>query len=202
MRNKILFSIISFISLLSGCTIQPVAPSPIGTVPPASNTPMGYSGWSQAAFVAQHLTPAMLKVDLGDFCPKQAGVDRSKAFALLVESIAYAESGLDPKDTYIESAMGTDPITGKQVESDGYLQLSYQDKLNWKTPTCQQLDYSKGNIFDPAINLGCGMEIMDRLAQRSGPVSSVSNLGAYWSTVRIGHQASRTHFKKLMPECS
>ncbi len=108
------------------------------------------------------------------------------------------ESSFDPADTYTETKMGIDPITHKQVVSAGLLQLSYQDVKNYHayTSDCDPMGYdiNPKNIFNPAINLKCGMAIANRL------LSTKRSLGAYWSTAQAGSSAMKD-FKKYSPEC-
>jgi hypothetical protein len=68
----------------------------------------------------------------------------------------------------IETTMGTDPVTGKQVASEGLLQLSYQDvpnygsvlkyplcKIQWSKDKSLSVTDPKKTILDPYINLEC-----------------------------------------------
>ncbi len=197
--------------LLAACSHQQQkAPDPV----PAKDYPKledcARLTWCWDNLVLSHITPAMLAANVSSFCPKYKELDGKRVWLNIVKSIAWNESSWNPQETYTESAMGTDPVTKKQVESEGLLQLSYQDAKNWSSlPQCKQIDYGKRNIRDPEINLSCGMAIMDRLAGRN-PSKDISNrlkktgyssLGDYWSSVWIGKTKSRGMMKKLMPEC-
>ena len=85
--------------------------------------------------------------------------------------------------------MGTDPVTHQHVYSEGLLQLSYQDSLNYSF--CNEFDWKKDRhlspgdprktILDPFKNLSCGIQILNRLVQRHQLVAFGS--GNYWSTL-------------------
>lgn len=188
--------------MLSACATVPpqVAPLPA----PVPIGPCLKNSWCYDSLVSAKITPVMLSAEPGDFCPKYSSVDHTKFWLKFVASIAFAESSWNPNEDYPETSMGIDPITGKQVVSSGLMQLSWQDRNNYpNAPTCQKLDY-KANpkaIYDPAINLGCSMEIMDSLLKRYGG-NIPSTLGKYWSSARVGHMASRNKLKQLMPECT
>lgn len=132
--------------------------------------------------------------DMNYFCPNYANLSRLESihvWGMLISEVSYLESGWDPANRYLEGTMGIDPVTGKQVVSEGLLQLSYQDTL-WM-PICQ-FDWSKDKqlkdndphktILDAYKNLHCGIKILARqINQRSAIVLSD---GVYWSTLRAG----------------
>lgn len=158
--------------------------------------------WDQV--VMDKITDNMLAANVSSFCPKASKLDRKEVWLNIVKSIIWAESSWNPETTYTETAMGIDPVTKKQVVSEGLFQLSYQDARNWSSlPQCKQIDYVKRNIRDVAVNIGCGMAIMNRLAVRGKQedISSRKFLGAYWSAVWIGKTRSRGMMKKLLPSC-
>lgn len=88
--------------------------------------------------------------------------------------------------------MGTDPVTGRQVASEGLLQLSYQD-VQW-APYCE-FDWSvdkkysdtdaRKSIFDPEkITEDCGIQILDRQVAKKSNIALSS--GVYWAVLKIG----------------
>lgn len=137
--------------------------------------------------VLTHLTDQMLWGEPGNLCPNYGTkvTDAKKFWLNLVNAIIKAESGGNPKSKYVEKTMGIDPITGKQVESDGLLQLSCQDVSNYKTPECNLMDCKKfpEAIFDGPTNLVCGLSIANRLMEKH-PGKIQNALGHYWSTAR------------------
>lgn len=190
--------------------------APVQTVPEKTETPMqeepskafpcARGSWCQVwtDTVKQKITPNLLNANYGSFCSNYRSLDKQALVLNFVKSVAYAESGWNPEETYTETTMGKDAVTGKQIVSEGLMQMSYVDSKNWSSvPDCKAIDYAKKNIRDPQINLGCAMGIMGKLAGRNlaTDVSDKASLGAYWSTVRIGKTKSRAKLKSLMGDC-
>lgn len=123
--------------------------------------------------------------------------DRINFWVELIAAMAKFESSYDPSTRYTESTMGIDPVTGKQVVSEGLLQLSYQDELNWKkvlpAGVCD-FDYTgdkkyaqtdiRRSILDPKNNLTCGIGILNRQIERYDKIAV--STGAYWSVIKSG----------------
>ena len=92
--------------------------------------------------------------------------------------------------------MGEDPVTGQQVHSEGLLQLSYQDGRSWdfckfdwgKDQHLSPTDPRK-SIFDPYINLTCGLGILSRQIRRHGRI--VLGKGAYWAVIKSTNKRNR-----------
>ncbi len=143
--------------------------------------------------------------DAKRICPKYDSLSRlQKIFVWgeLVSAVSYFESGWNSSSRMVETTMGIDPVTGKQVASEGLLQLSYQDVLNYGTllkyPACK-IDWSKDkglsvndakkSIFDPTINLECGLRILANQIQKKGSVILAS--GVYWAVLKEGGKYSK-----------
>lgn len=203
--------------MLSACATVPPAPTdkPADISTPTTPKPITdctRKSWCWDSLVLDKITDNMLAANVGSFCPKAKSLNGKTVWLNIVKSIASAESGWDPGNTYVEpgASMSLDKVTGKRVVSEGLLQLSYQDSRAWSSlPGCKAIDYAKRNIQDPIINLNCGIEIMDRLAGRN-PASDISNalkkngvssLGDYWSSVWMSKTDARAKMKRLMPEC-
>jgi hypothetical protein len=116
-----------------------------------------------------------------------------------VAAMARFESGHNPEERYLEKAMKKlDLVTGQPVHSEGLLQLSYQDSKTWPN-YCGEIDWEKDRhlhpqsdektIFDPRINLTCGMQVLSRQIQRTNRIS-VSDR-AYWSVLIPGGKYSK-----------
>jgi hypothetical protein len=136
--------------------------------------------------------------DVTNFCPTYASLttqNKLNFWAQLFAGVAKYESGFDPTNRYVETTMGTDPITGKQVASEGLLQLSYQDEKNFSgvlPPGVCDFNFAadknlasndiRRTILDPKTNLTCGVFILNRQVSRVGKIGITS--GAYWSTLR------------------
>lgn len=137
--------------------------------------------------------------DVESFCPmydRLGTQDRLNFWAEFISSVALYESAWSPTSRMIETTMGTDPYTGRQVASEGLLQLSYQD-VQW-APYCE-FDWSvdkkysdtdpRKSIFDPKKNLSCGIQILDRQVARKGNIAL--STGVYWAVLKINGKYSK-----------
>jgi len=135
-------------------------------------------------------------LDANLFCPRYAQLSKTERlnfWGQLFAAVAKYESGWSPTSRYVETTMGTDPITGRQVASEGLLQLSYQDSVNYGQAACD-FDWNKDRIYsdtdarktilDPYKNLRCGIKIMAKLLKKKQMISFET--GVYWSTLRKG----------------
>lgn len=131
--------------------------------------------------------------DIATFCPQfniLSEEQRAYFWTAFVAAFAYYESGWDPTARMVETTMGTDPVTGKQVASEGLLQLSYQDGRNHSY--CNEFDWSadrklsardpRKTILDPFKNLSCGVQILNRQIERYGKI--LIDKGAYWAVLK------------------
>jgi peptidoglycan hydrolase-like protein with peptidoglycan-binding domain len=108
----------------------------------------------------------------------------------LISAIAKPESSWNPTSWMFE-AQGIDVVTGQQVRSEGLLQLSYQDKKNYKELPCRfdwnadknlpEKDIRK-TIMNPEINLEFGINILAKQIRRTGKIILIN--GVYWSVIR------------------
>lgn len=148
--------------------------------------------------------------DVQAFCPGYERLNdgrRANFWALLVSAIAKYESGFDPTDRYLESSsMGKDPVTGQRVWSEGLLQLSYGDarfpfcEFDWDADRRLRPDDPRKTIFDPDLNLSCGIKILARQIRTKGRISVPVGEGAYWSTLHRRAPEIRSLTRK-MPGC-
>lgn len=213
--------LITAVVLISNCKeiekdkpIQ-LEPSPIAviTAAPVNNTqpPQAYPqlAWNNESWdktLIDNLKEKFNKIDqakdLESLYPgysKLTYEQRIKVLAELLVQLAKYESNWKNDCYYIESTMGTDPITGRQVASEGLFQLSYQDQKNYlKHFDCGfdwEKDKSYGNkdprktIFDPGKNISCAVKILARQVEKYGAITI--NTGAYWSTLKIGSSHSK-----------
>ncbi|MBO9665459.1 MAG: hypothetical protein J7501_01425 [Bdellovibrio sp.] len=137
--------------------------------------------------------------DMADFCPnysKLSNDQRANTWAQLFAAMAKYESAWSPTSRMQETTMGTDPITGRPVYSEGLLQLSYQDITGW--PFCEfdwQKDKNlsstdpKKTILDPYKNLYCGVGIMAKQITKKGLIKIGS--GAYWAVLKTNSQYNK-----------
>lgn len=106
-----------------------------------------------------------------------------KVLSELVVAVVYYESGYNPESSMVETTMGIDPVTKKQVVSAGLMQLSYQDVNNYKGKIeVSRIDYKLKNITDPIINLETGLGILKYQVKTKG--AFVLSTGVYWSVLR------------------
>jgi hypothetical protein len=130
--------------------------------------------------------------DMADFCPNYSNLssqDRANVWAQLFVAMTRYESNYNPVSRMQETTMGTDPVTGRPVYSEGLLQLSYQDITGW---TFCDFDWSKDKnlsstdpkktILDPYKNLHCGVGIMAKQVAKKGLIKIGS--GAYWAVLK------------------
>lgn len=143
--------------------------------------------------------------DVADFCPKYDRLgkqDRLNFWVQLVAAMTKFESSFNPASRYTESTMGIDPVTGRQVVSEGLLQLSYQDENNYRrllpAGVCDfdfQADsrFAVGDlrrsILDPKKNLSCGVGILNRQVVRTGRLAVGS--GAYWAVIKTSNSRNK-----------
>ncbi|GIL18428.1 MAG: hypothetical protein BroJett040_21790 [Oligoflexia bacterium] len=153
--------------------------------------------WSTHAFqvVDKEVFDKLDKASDADFfCPKYKWLERNQRvnfWGQLFSAVSYYESGYDPTSRMQETTMGSDPITGKPVYSEGLLQLSYQD-IQW-APYCE-FDWSKDKnlsptdpkktILSPYKNLSCGIKIMARQIASKGSI--ILRSGVYWAVLKDG----------------
>lgn len=147
-----------------------------------------------------------------NFCPKWKELskdDKISEFSKYLRGIVIFESGFKLNSRMVETTMGTDPITGRQVASEGLFQLSYQDGKNY--PDCNGIDFSKDKklapddlkrtIFIPEIQFKCAISIMDRILKNRITENAVGKgsygLGRYWSVVRTERKASSIKAKMI-----
>jgi hypothetical protein len=131
--------------------------------------------------------------DVTDFCPmydRLGTQDRLNFWAEFFSSVAKYESGWSPTSRMIETTMGIDPYTGRQVASEGLLQLSYQDvqwapycEFNWSIDKQYSNTDARKSIFDPKKNLSCGIQILDRQVASKGKIAL--STGVYWAVLKV-----------------
>jgi hypothetical protein len=177
--------------------------------------------------------PKLLKIAparLSNFCRGFAKIaDRAQFYADLLWSIAGPESDRRRTQITLETNLDgvlnpIDPVTGYQVRSEGLLQLSYQDTLNydarracpfdWAADKAKAVaDYAKGagygdgtrSIHDAYKNLRCGVFIVNAHLTHLYPSAKFEDaLRRYWITMDPGDPAYkivRANLTKRQPAC-
>lgn len=140
--------------------------------------------------------------DMATFCPRYSSLDnnqRANVWAALFSAMAKYESAYDPTSRMHETTMGTDPVTGNPVYSEGLLQLSYQDvqwarwcEFDWNKDRKLAARDPRKTILDPYKNLYCGVGIMARQIKNKGLITVGS--GAYWAVLKSGGR-----YQKITP---
>jgi hypothetical protein len=145
--------------------------------------------------------------DVQDFCPQFYNLTYNQKvnfWAYLISAITKYESGFNPTSRYVETTMGTDPVTGQQVVSEGLLQLSYQDSRSYTF--CNEFDWSVDknlsptdpakSILNPQKNLTCGIRILNYQITKRKAIAIAS--GAYWAVIKSDSKYSKlTEIKAL-----
>jgi len=134
--------------------------------------------------------------DIGQFCPRYYQLntqEKANFWVYLMSTVAKYESDFKPTDRYREPGMGVDPITHQHVESEGLLQLSYQDergrpfcKFDWSHDKSLAANSPQKTILNPLTNLECGIDILAQQVREHHRISI--NAGAYWSTLETGNR--------------
>lgn len=173
--------------------------------------------WTEFLFdLIQQQAPDLVQGadDITLFCPRYFQLntnERINFWGLLVSGIVKYESGFDPTSRMHETTMGTDPVTGKPVYSEGLMQLSYQDVRNyafcdqfdWNTDKHLDPDDPKKTILDPYKNLNCGVKILAQQIRNRNRIT-VSK-GVYWAVIRTDGRYNKiaeiSALTKKMPGC-
>jgi len=195
--------------ILSACTsTQPNIPAPpvvevIGPKP-------GDLAFGFRALVERELAKyPKLKEIPGDriayFCPKKPKTD-VEFWTRFMEALCRPESNCRATMTYIEGTMDKDPITGRQVRSEGLFQMSYQDKNSYG-PACDfdwphdremalsdfdaKLKYGNParHIYSVDRQFACAFKVFsDHLFRYSPKADFDQAIGSYWYVMKRKHR--------------
>jgi hypothetical protein len=214
----IIFSVCAVLWSISGCTKEKATPASPPSVTIPKKTEFAALSWEKnhperkawSTFVFEFVSAEVFEAldgakDAKRICPKYEVLSRDQRILVwgeLISGMTYFESGWSPTSRMTETTMGTDPVTGKQVASEGLLQLSYQDVPNYgsvlKYPLCKiewakdkslSLTDPKKTILDPFINLECGLRILANQVQKKG--SAILSNGVYWAVLKEGGKYSK-----------
>lgn len=161
----------------------------------------------------KHFSEFNSATDNKDFCPKFASLsDKQKVhlWAEMLVWVMYYESSWKPT-SWMKEELGIDAVTNVQVKSEGLLQLSYGDALwakhcrfDWQKDKLLKQDDPKKTIFDPYINMECGIGILANQILKKGSITLSSN--PYWSVLKIkgkyGKVPQIQAKTKALPFCS
>jgi len=147
--------------------------------------------------------------DVKKLCPRFLSLSdeqRREFWAFFFQAMSVAESSLYPRDRYKESGIpGTDSVTKRAIWSEGLLQVSYQDNdiydcdFDWGADRGLPATHPSKTIFEPARNLRCGINILNRqIIVRGNPLFTSKNW--YWSV--LTKRSSNAGYRRLMAEMS
>jgi hypothetical protein len=134
--------------------------------------------------------PNLGRSEVRNYCPNFSNLkraDKVKFWIIVFSSIARFESAFNPKMRYEER---------KNFWSEGLLQLSYGDEKQHRD--CK-ISLARQNIFDPQINLHCGVVIMrSQILQSNYGKIFTHGYFYYWSVLRNKIGAIDGEIKKHM----
>jgi len=132
-------------------------------------------------------------VDVKNVCPRFFQLETSEKrlfWAYFLQAVAVPESGLQRSNRFRERGIpGIDSVTGLPIWSEGLLQLSYQDTRNhgcgfdWQRDRNLDRDDPDKSIFDPKLNLECGVKILEHQLFGRNPRPLFPSRHYYWSTL-------------------
>ncbi|MES2965681.1 MAG: hypothetical protein V4760_17500 [Bdellovibrionota bacterium] len=213
----------------SPSTDSPTPPTP-GT-PPSSGTtfkalwsgkhPQADEWTADAQASLANFGDALLAgpTDVTDFCPRFSRLGTNERIDFFVQFIAAMtkyESSFNPALRFTETSMGNDPVTGVQVQSEGLMQLSYVDELNYRAVVpagACDFDFQgdkrytikdlRRSILDPKKNLTCAIAILNRQVERYNKLAVSS--GAYWAVIKTDRSTNKLPeikaITKALPFC-
>jgi hypothetical protein len=174
------------------------------------------SEWTSVALkeIERQYPTLNIATDMNLLCPNYYNMEMEKrimAWGELFSAVALYESNWNPHSQYTEHTLGIDQVTGKILQSEGLLQLSYTDtrwakwcRFDWEYDKNIN-DPSKITIMDPKNNLECGIGIMANQIKRTQKV--LLDKGAYWSTLKLKGQRNKINEVSRMivariPQCA
>ncbi len=125
-----------------------------------------------------------------------------KFYVAFMKALAKAESCLNQTERYVEKGLGKDAVTGTQNTSEGLLQLSYQDAkfhgcgFDWSKDKLLSVTSKDKTIFNPKLNLECGMIILNKQVEKKG-VLLTEQTPYYWAVLNKAN-ARYKEFKRYL----
>lgn len=139
-------------------------------------------------------------IDISRIRPDYASLSKTQKINVwgeLISAMARYESAWNPTSWMFEN-QGIDVITKQQVRSEGLLQLSYQDKVNYKNLPCRfdwiaDKDFPvkdiRKTIMDPLINLEFGINVLAYQIRKKKNV--ILKDGVYWAVLKENGKYSK-----------
>ena len=119
----------------------------------------------------------------------------------IFKAIAYAESSFNVAERYIETKLGIDAVTGKQITSEGLFQMSYQDakynqcEFDWSRDKNLSASDKDKTIFGIRRNTECAMKVLDKLVAKHGDY--IFDSGHYWAVLEPLNKRHKVFLDKL-----
>lgn len=157
-------------------------------------------------------------------CPKWANLETTQRihfWSAMIAALAFEESGFDRTQIYRETTLRRDATTGYQTHSEGLLQISYHDVVNYSYaggdvswPKDRQMaivDYQNGRksgnprrtILSAYPNLNLSLKMMHTLVmRRHSNLRIEQSMGQYWSPMRNKLGRIQRSLSKSMPACT
>lgn len=134
--------------------------------------------------------------DMDLFCPNYYNLnhdERVNVWGQLIAAMSWFESGWNKKARFPEPRLGIDPVTNRTVHSEGLLQLGYADAMwrsycdfDWTQDIQFEDDDIRKTIFDPYLNLTCGIGILTSQIKKYERI--IIKQGAYWAVIKKDHR--------------
>ena len=162
--------------------------------------------WSEIIYsVINHEEPRYLEPnivqDIEIFCPNYRVITKNQRlnfWGQFFAALAEHESSWNPTSRYVEKNFkNKDSVTKESVVSEGLLQLSYQDEksyglncgFDWAKDRLLSPKDPRKTIFNPYLNLRCGMKIMMHQLKKYGRLTLEKNV--YWAVIKKNGQFSK-----------
>ena len=169
--------------------------------------------WSQYGYdvINENFDDLDRASDMDQFCPNYAKLasrdQKIQVWMAIFVGVSHWESSWNPAEHTYEGKT-PDLVTKRPTYSEGLMQLSYQDTIQWKYAHCP-LDWEKDqklapddlhrSILNPFINLACAIRIEAGLIRDHGSINHSDPWG-YWST--LGSHGRNGKAKSIAAEVS
>lgn len=207
----VLFALALAIIIYSSCTTpEKIIYVPMASPSPSESPKQASKIWPTTGWVSEYdalLLEGFQESLIKRICPKGT-LTPKEVWKSYWRAIVKAESGFNRVSQYTED-LGIDPITKKQVKSEGLFQLSYQDEriypecdFDWEQDKLKAEKDPSKTIFDPVRQIKCAMAVVKKLNDKypNGHPKWGNPLGAYWSTARPGKNGEK-YFRQAFPNC-
>lgn len=153
--------------------------------------------------------------DMNEVCPNFHLLDSDEqkmVFGELIVAMAFYESSWKPTSWMVESTMRKDCVTGRQIRSEGLMQMSYCDttwakfcEFDWSKDKNLDENDPKKTIFDPHKNLRCAIKVLANQTNNHKKLR-LGRGKQYWAVILDGGKYDKTpqikeRILKRIPKC-